>query len=96
MRYCNENSIEFELPDGSKHDININGFNIDRKRLNPYQIKDFPYQFKSIEENRSFKNFLANNSLFDKIPWKIAKKDLKQNIKINKEKYGIPQGLVLV
>lgn len=42
-----------------------------------------------IETKESIKN---NNSLFDKIPWKIAKKDLKQNIKINKEKYGIPQG----
>lgn len=42
-----------------------------------------------IETKESIKN---NNSLFDKIPWKIAKKDLKASIKINKEKYGIPQG----
>ncbi|MFR5756084.1 MAG: reverse transcriptase domain-containing protein [Lachnospiraceae bacterium] len=42
-----------------------------------------------IETEESIKN---NNSLFDKIPWKIAKKDLKKNIKINKKKYGIPQG----
>ena len=36
-----------------------------------------------IETKESIKN---NNSLFDKIPWKIAKKDLKASIKINKEK----------
>lgn len=33
-----------------------------------------------------------NNSLFDQIPWNVAKKDLKKEIKINKESYGIPQG----
>ena len=34
----------------------------------------------------------TNNSLFENIQWKIAKKDLKNEIKINKQKYGIPQG----
>ncbi len=33
-----------------------------------------------------------NNSLFDQIPWNVAKKDLKKELKINKESYGIPQG----
>lgn len=31
-------------------------------------------------------------SLFEQIPWKVAKKDLKNEIKINRESYGIPQG----
>lgn len=44
---------------------------------------------KKIETRESLK---SNNSLFDKIPWNDAKKDLKKEIKINKETYGIPQG----
>lgn len=33
-----------------------------------------------------------NNSLFDKIKWNEAKKNLKDEIKVNEEKFGIPQG----
>lgn len=44
---------------------------------------------KKIETSESLK---SNNSLFDKISWNDAKKDLKDEIKINKETYGIPQG----
>ena len=33
-----------------------------------------------------------NHSLFEQISWNTAKKDLKKEIKINKEFYGIPQG----
>lgn len=33
-----------------------------------------------------------NHSLFEQVSWNTAKKDLKKEIKINKEFYGIPQG----
>ena len=33
-----------------------------------------------------------NNSLFEQVSWNIAKKDLKEEIKVNKEIFGIPQG----
>lgn len=33
-----------------------------------------------------------NYSLFEQVSWNVAKKDLKKEIKINKELYGIPQG----
>lgn len=33
-----------------------------------------------------------NNSLFEQIPWNVAKKELKKEIQVNKNSYGIPQG----
>lgn len=44
---------------------------------------------RKIETRESLK---SNNSLFDKISWNKAKKDLKDEIKKNKNTYGIPQG----
>lgn len=44
---------------------------------------------KNIETYESLK---SNNSLFEKISWNEAKKDLKENIKSNDKNYGIPQG----
>lgn len=44
---------------------------------------------KGLETEDSIKK---NNSLFENISWKEAKKDLKDKIETNKETYGIPQG----
>lgn len=44
---------------------------------------------KGLETEDSIKN---NNSLFESISWKEAKKELKDKIETNKETYGIPQG----
>ena len=33
-----------------------------------------------------------NNSLFEQVSWNTEKKDLKEDLKINKELFGIPQG----
>lgn len=44
---------------------------------------------KGLETEDSIKK---NNSLFEKISWKEAKKELKDKIETNKETYGIPQG----
>lgn len=57
--------IEFELPNGASHIVNFSGLHIDKSKLNPYQIKNFPYQFKSIVDNKSFQNFLTNIDVFN-------------------------------
>lgn len=44
---------------------------------------------KGLETEDSIKK---NNSLFENISWKEAKKELKDKIETNKETYGIPQG----
>lgn len=56
---------------------------IERECIEEYLLKN------KIETKKSIK---ANPNLFKNIAWKEAKKDLKDNIIINKEGYGIPQG----
>ena len=56
---------------------------IDKDAIINFLIKN------KVETQNSIKK---NNSLFEKIQWKHAKQALKQEIKVNKAKYGIPQG----
>ena len=57
-----------------------------------YIEKDVIIKFLIENQIETIDSIKLNNSLFDKIKWREAKKHLKDEIKTNEENFGIPQG----